>query len=76
MSEEIDDLERVKAACRTLGDYFDTVQIFATRHEAFKHDGTVNVAYGEGNWFARYGLIAEWMLRQDERTRKHIQGET
>jgi hypothetical protein len=73
---EMDDVERVKAACRVLGEHFDCVQIFASRHEdKYESDGTVNVAYGDGNWFARYGQVVEWMIRQDERTRDHIREE-
>ena len=75
MNAEGDDLKRVREACQTLIEHFDTVQIFATRHEPEQEGGTVNVAYGEGNYFARYGFLADWMLRQDERTRKHIRTE-
>lgn len=74
-SDKVDDLDRVKKACQVLGEYFDTVQIFTTRHEAFTHDGTVNVSYGEGNWFTRFGQVSEWIIRQDARTRKFVQDE-
>lgn len=72
MSAREDDLKRVQDACQVLIEHFDTVQIFCTRHEPEVENGTINVNYGEGNWFARYGLVHEWMTRQDERTRQHI----
>lgn len=68
-------MERVKQACQVLIEHFDTVQIFVTRHEPEQEGGTVNVAYGEGNWFARYGFICDYMIRQDEHTRRRIQPE-
>lgn len=72
MSQEREtDMQRVQQACETLSEYFDSVQIFATRHEPEQEGGTVNVAWGSGNWFSRYGIVQEWMIRQDERTRKH-----
>jgi hypothetical protein len=66
------DLDMVTEHCTKLGEHFDTVQIFVTRHEAGKEDGTVNVNYGSGNWFARYGQVKEWVLRRDEDTRVSI----
>lgn len=73
--KSIEDMDRLKHAARLLGEHFDCVQIFVSRHEPYQRDGTVNAAYGEGNWFARYGQIQEWMVRQDERTRDHIREE-
>lgn len=67
-----EDMERVEAACRALGEHFDSVQIFVTRHEPFQRDGTVNINVGEGNWFTRYGQVSDWMIRQNERTRDYI----
>ncbi len=77
MSDKLkdDDLERIKKATQALGEHFDSVQIFCTRHEAFKRDGTVNVNYGEGNWFTRFGQVRDWVIRQDERTRDHVREE-
>ena len=62
MSEE--DLARVKKACSELGEHFDAVQIFASRHEAGELDGTVRIDYGLGNWFARFGHVIHWLHRQ------------
>jgi hypothetical protein len=63
------DLDRVKKACSELGEHFDTVQIFVTRHEP-SEGGTVNVQWGEGNWFARYGQVKSWTISEDEAFRE------
>lgn len=47
-----------------LGEHFDTVQIFCTRHD--HHNLTVAVQLGAGNWYARYGHVMEWLERQAE----------
>ena len=71
-SEKIDpDLARVKEAVAALGEHFDSVQIFATRHEPATHRGTINVCCGEGNYFTRYGQVKEWSIRQDEVAREN-----
>lgn len=75
MSAEESDLDRLRSACEKLAEHFDTVQIFATRHEPEQEGGTVNVAFGNGNWFARYGFIHDWMIRQNERTRQGIRAD-
>jgi hypothetical protein len=64
-----EDLKRVQAALNTLGEHFDTVQILATRHEPGQEDGTVHVELGVGNWFARRGQVADWLVRVDEESR-------
>lgn len=69
MSEDAD-LQRLKDACAQLGEHFDTVQIFVTRFaDSTEEDGTVNAAWGTGNWFARYGQVKSWQVKQDEITR-------
>ena len=72
MNHEDIDMERLKEACRTLGEYFETVQIFCTRvsDEEADEGGTVSCQHGTGNWFARKGQVTEWVLKQDENTRK------
>lgn len=73
MNEKDVDMDRVKKACEALGEHFDTVQIFVTRHEPATEDGTINIAWSEGNWFTRYGQVREWLIKSDERTRKWVQ---
>jgi hypothetical protein len=60
--DEESDVNCLKAAIRSLRERFDTVQIFATRE---KGKSTVNVNWGEGNWFARYGHVKLWCIREE-----------
>lgn len=69
MTEMNDDLDRVQNALNVLSEHFDSVHIFASRHEPEIEDGTISVQKGVGNWFARYGQISEWMVKQDEYAR-------
>lgn len=72
MDSEDKDVERLKAATASLGEHFDSVQIFCTRHESGEMDGTLKVKDGAGNWYARYGQIQEWLLIEEERARIQI----
>jgi len=77
MSESINaDLARVRKHAEELGEHFDGVQIFCSRHEAGTEDGTIHVTYGGGNWFARYGQIREWLIQKDEQTREKVRSES
>lgn len=66
------DLDRIKRAVAELGEHFDTVQVFATRCEDGTLDGTINISYGAGNWFARYGQVARWIAKEDESERIEV----
>jgi len=59
-------------ALKVLGEHFDSVQIFCSRHESTLEDGTVLACKGIGNWYARYGQVQEWIVKQDEVTRVEI----
>lgn len=63
------DMDFVQKHVTALGERFDSVQVFVTRHEAGEHDGTVNINLGAGNYFTRYGQIRDWCIRQDEQAR-------
>ncbi len=77
MSTQSDeDMELLKRAAESLGEHFDTVQIFATRHEPEVEDGTISASWGVGNWFTRYGQTQEWIIKANERTRKGVREET
>lgn len=68
-----EDLARLQQACESLGEHFDSIQIFATRHDPDRgNGGTTNASWGSGNWFARKGQIEEWLLKQDERSRIEV----
>lgn len=60
--EEEYDLGRVRAAIEVLREHFDTVQIFVTRKDP---SGTTCCQLGIGNWFARYGHIRLWVLKEE-----------
>jgi hypothetical protein len=59
------DMDWIKAACEQLGEHFDTVQIFVTRFDP--EDGTTNIDWGSGDWFARYGKVKQWVLKEERR---------
>ena len=64
MSAESDQVNKLVAE---LGEHYDTVQVFVTRHESGEQRGTVHAEAGLGNWYARYGQIKEWVVRQESR---------
>lgn len=66
------DMVRVRKACEALIEHFDSVQIFATRHEPGEKDGTVTIRYGLGNWYTRYGHVKEWVIKEEETTRESV----
>lgn len=65
-----EDLDRIMQAARDLSEFFDSVQIFATRSDSDK--GTVFWDYGLGNWFARRGQVGEWILKEDQAARLSV----
>ena len=58
------DLTIVDQAIRTLSEHFDAVQVFATRYEGGKKT-TIRVVQGEGNYWARKGMVEGWITEQD-----------
>lgn len=68
-STEKADMERIQKALDILSEHFDSVQIFASRHEPATEDGTIAATRGFGNWYARYGQIAQWMDYHQEMAR-------
>jgi hypothetical protein len=71
-TSEPEDVAKLRKACESLIEHFDTVQIFATRAEQGELGGTVNVCWGAGNWFARYGQVKLWTIREDESARGEV----
>lgn len=57
-----------------LMEHFDSVQIFVTR-KSDDAEGTVNANKGDGNWFARYGQVKDWITRSEERSREEVRQE-
>lgn len=70
MNQREQDMERLKEATEKLLEFFDNVQVFATRYDG--KDGTVSAKYGGGNWFARYGQVREWLIKEDESARVEV----
>ena len=54
------DLKRINDAIHTLRMHFDTVHIFASRHDDEKAI-TQTMSNGDGNWYARYGQIKSFV---------------
>lgn len=69
------DVAMLREAAEKLSEHFDSVHIFTTRYESNLDHGTINVNWGTGNWFARYGQIRTWLKRQDEQTRCDVRSE-
>lgn len=68
------DWKRIEEAVKTLSEFFDCVQVFAVKHETSGEasdgeSGDLSFSKGAGSYYARCGLIREWILRQDERSR-------
>lgn len=64
------DLKLVKEAASALFAHFDAVQILATRSDG--EVGTVRIAYGLGNTYARYGHARTWVEQYDEESRQQV----
>lgn len=69
VSAESSDCDRIDKCLDELSEYFDSVQIFATRHEMGSDGGTAGVVRGRGNWFARIGQVSSWVAQMDENDR-------
>ena len=70
--EEFDnpETEIVQRHIDQLLEHFDTVHVFCTRHEPDK--GTFNISRGDGNFFARFGQISEWITQSNEQTKMSV----
>lgn len=56
------ELKKIISAASELKEYFDTVQIFVTKHTDSKdEDCTEGMFYGNGNKFTIYGQIIDWV---------------
>lgn len=58
------DLKVLNRVINELGEYFDTVQIFVTRHEPAVENGTLEYNGGVGNHYARLGHVQAWLEDQ------------
>lgn len=60
-------LELIKNQVRILMDSFDTVMIFATKHDP-ESENTTMFNQGSGNYFARYGQVKDWINHEEGKT--------
>lgn len=69
--EEIDEgLKILKAHAVAMSEHFDSVQIIATK---LMPDGSTRMRpYGEGNWYARYGSVRDWLKREEYRSMREV----
>jgi hypothetical protein len=63
------DLARLDACLAHLGEHFDTVQIFTTKHDGGDDATTHSFKKGIGNWYARFGQVMEWVTQSNEDAR-------
>ena len=70
-----EDERLINAALDSLVEHFDTVQIFCTRHESNKEDGTIGFQAGRGNLYARERHVEAWIIKNDERLRNDVRNE-
>jgi hypothetical protein len=64
--EERDDVIAIlEKHVNALQEHFDQVQIFVSKNEP-EREATMTAHRGGGNWYARYGQVKEWAIRQDE----------
>lgn len=70
MSAENEDTALLKKHVEQLGEHFDSVIVFGTRHDPAVEGGTVTVFESSGNWLAARGQVRDWQILQDEKTRE------
>jgi hypothetical protein len=58
-------LDLIKNQIKILMASFDTIQIFATKYDPTT-GATSHFSSGDGNYFARYGQVCEWLVREDQ----------
>lgn len=68
------DVQRVSDAVAALGEHFESVAILVTRANPGYAD-TTQIAQTGGNFSASRGIIREWLIREDERTRAKLRME-
>lgn len=56
--------KKIKDVCKELYPNFDSIQIFATKHDGNEY-GTTQISWGLGNFYARYGQIVQWIKTED-----------
>lgn len=62
--EKDEDIALVRRAISQLIEHFDAVQIFVSRHDGGEEE-TMAIHLGEGNWYARFGQVMDWMNKEN-----------
>jgi len=65
----MEDMKRVQATVDALGEHFDTVKVFVSRHMPAELGGTIRMEGQSGNNYAIYGQTKEFVLKMEERIR-------
>jgi hypothetical protein len=60
--------EIVKQHCAQIAEHVDTVHVFVTLDKP-ELGNTMAYDWGSGNWYARFGLIQDWITTQRQYTR-------
>jgi len=58
--DERSDVKLLQDTSKMLRGFFDTVQIFCTRHDP-ENSSTISVHWGDGNHYARRGQVEMWV---------------
>ena len=61
-------VEMVKKYTMLLMEHFDSVQIFCTRFNSAEQN-TTKLCLGDGNFYARFGQVSEWIEQEKEQSR-------
>lgn len=56
-------------------EHVDSVQVFINKKATDGEDGTRFISKGRGNWFARYGHVKNWTIREEHGTRMDMENE-
>ena len=67
---EVDEVQRLlEASAARLMEHCDSVQIFVTKHDGGA-ETTESYHWGLGNWYARYGMVREWVEKENAKARR------
>lgn len=59
----------VREAALKISEHVDSVRIFVTKKCENGRNGTWRMSWGEGNWFAQYGQVSQWIDSERENSR-------
>lgn len=68
--EEDPDITIMDRHVAALMEHFDTVHVFTSRHEPGREGKSMVCDRGSGHWYARYGQVKEWIIRQEREIKR------